>query len=341
MHSVLLITVMICLSRAYFILPKSRIPPYQVSRQEQLLATFPEKGESETASDEIELIESKILFCRRSFNPVDWFKISYLEDKRRFLKERVQENRAQEKENKAQEKENRAQQQKENRAREKENKAQELKTVRILYATNDEYITVVVNRKLFEKWKADEKFLYDEFGEGIASFESIVPNCTYFIKKISLAENFEAYANYEADLQIRDLVVCIQNGEVLIPPFNENSTAILDYNIPFDKDVQVPGNKFLSPIRPDAILIHGSKWLIIEAKHAFTIPLLNVFKAKGDFIRSNADKTWVRRKYPVPTDIQLLACSVSNFPRARGSSNTTSSDFIKVVRDGLGYNLVV
>ena len=106
----------------------------------------------------------------------------------------------------------------------------------------------------------------------------------------------------------------------------------------FDDNVEVPGRKFTSPVRPDAVLIHGSKWLVIEAKHIFTNPLLNTFKAKCDFISNNADKVWVHRKFPVPTEIKFMACSIGSFPRATQGSNT--SDIIKVVRDGLAYTIV-
>ena len=96
--------------------------------------------------------------------------------------------------------------------------------------------------------------------------------------------------------------------------------------------------KIKSPVVPDAILIHGTTWLILECKHSFSNRLLKEFDTKCDFIKDYADKKWVHKKYPIPTDVVRVACSVTDFSPV--AAPTVSSGMIRIVRDGQAYKIV-
>lgn len=195
-----------------------------------------------------------------------------------------------------------------------------------------------LSREIFFDLNKKDKYLIDLSEKTCISYEDVVPEKSYFIVTKKLQSNFESFAANEVTIQTAGCVECIRNGSLYFPPFNEDGTIVIyDYNIKFNKDTQVPDNKFQSPVRPDAVLIHGSKWLVLEAKHNFTTALLNDFQAKCVFIKSNADQPWVRKEHPVPTEFTFVACSISSYSTAVKSD---TPEIVKVVRDGLKYKKI-
>jgi hypothetical protein len=196
-----------------------------------------------------------------------------------------------------------------------------------------------ITRYIFEQWVIDNKHLYKlNSWRKIISFEEIEDQGDYILVKKSFGKNFEFFAKVEGNVQTRDCVAAIRSGQVLIPPFNEEGTIVeIDFTISFKKGLYTSWN-INSPIKPDAIMIHGSKWLILECKHDFDNALLKEFDKKCDFIEEYAEEKWVHKKYPVPKDIVRVACSVGDFND--GSATNISSEMIKIVRDGLSYKIL-
>ena len=269
---------------------------------------------------DIEFTEAELLRCSRSLNPFDWLQIP-------FLKEKIQidDRKRQEEERKRQEEDIKRQ--------------EERKLIRLIYEYSDgERVSMNLSREIFSDWNKSDKYLFDLNGNTCINYEDVVPEESYFVVPKKLKSNFESFAEIEADIQTVDCVECIRNGSLYFPPFNEDGTIVkYEYNIKFNKDTQVPGNKFRSPVRPDAVLIHDNKCLVLEAKYSFTTALMNEFKAKCDFIRSNADQPWVRKEHPVPTEFTFVACSVSSFPAVKSD---IAPDIVRVIRDGLKYTKI-
>ena len=298
-----------------------------VTRFGYRLPLMPDNKESEVA-------QSELLRCTKSLNPFDWLQIPHLREKLK-MEDRKRETQLREQETQRLERETQRLEQETQRLERETQLRDERKLVNVLYEGDDSETPLILSRKIFTNWISDDKFLTDAYGEVVKTFEDAVPNGFYLLTKKSVQSNFESYAEFEADVQTRDCVECIRSGELLFPPFNENGTIVIfDYNMPFGNDTKVPGNKFKSPVRPDAVLIHGDKWLVLESKHAFTTPLMNTYQAKCDFISDNVNETWVRRKHPAPTHITFVACSVNTYHPIKMSQNP---GIVKVVRDGLAY----
>jgi len=279
---------------------------------------------------DIELTEAELLRCSRSLNPFDWLQIPYLNkklsiDDRKRQEERLEEDRKRLEEDRKRQEEDRKRQ-------------EERKLAGLIYEYSDgDRIFMNISRDILSDWNKNDKFLFDLSGNTCINYEDVVPGESYFVVSKKLQSNFESFAAIEADIQTIDCVECIRNGSLYFPPFNEDGTIVIyEYNIIFKKDTVAPGNKFKSPVRPDAVLIHGSKWLILEAKHAFSTALLKDFQAKCDFIRSNADQPWVRKEHPVPIEFTFVACSVSSYSNVESDT----PEIVKVVRDGLKYKKV-
>ena len=261
---------------------------------------------------DIELTEAELLRCSRSLNPFDWLQIPYLNSKIK-----IDDRKRQEEDRKRQE---------------------ERKLVNLIYESSDgEPVLMNLSRDIFSDWNKKDKYIFDPSGNTCISYEDVLPGESYFVVSKKLQSNFESFAAIEADIQTVDCVECIRNGSLNFPPFNEEGTVVLyEYNIKFSKDTIVPGTKFKPPVRPDAVLIHGSKWLVLEAKHAFTTALMNDFQAKCDFIRSNAAQPWVHKEHPVPTEFTFVACSISSYSTVKSDT----PEIVKVVRDGLKYTKI-
>ena len=213
----------------------------------------------------------------------------------------------------------------------------ERKKVYIIYEGTDVEEPVSLSRAIFSNWCSDNKSLKNLNREVVLDFEDVDPGDSYFLEMKIVKTNFEGYAESEATIQTDDCVKCILNGELFFPPFNEEGTVVeFEYAIFFQADNKTAVNKFLSPVKPDAVLIHGSEWLVLECKHAFTNKDLIIYQAKCEFIERNKDKKWVRRNYPVPTKITYVACSV----KKNSKTQLNNPRIIKVVREGLTYKKV-
>jgi len=271
--------------------------------------------------ESIESLEKELYRCLGSFNPFDRFKIP-------LLKQRLEGEERKKKERK-----------------EEEEKRLEREKKNIYYIIEDDYYldfksdSMFITRDIFKQWVVDNKELRKEDSTKIRSFEELEEDGTYVLVKRLLRTNFESYAAFEANIQTRDCVEAILKGQVLIPPFNESGTITeFEFAISFGKELNATDLKIKSPVVPDAILIHGTTWLILECKHSFSNRLLKLFDTKCDFIEHYADKKWVHKNYPIPTDVIRVACSVTDFSPV--AVPTVSSGMIRIVRDGQAYKIV-
>ena len=121
----------------------------------------------------------------------------------------------------------------------------------------------------------------------------------------------------------------------MIPPFNETEAiAEIEFAIPFPKELAK--GKINSPIKPDAVIMCGDQWLIVECKHNFKNGYLRIFNDKCDFIEQHIDKEWVHQnKYPRPKTIHRVACSIADFSNV--DSNTPH--ITKAVRASQSYKV--
>ena len=278
--------------------------------------------------ESIESLEKELYRCLGSFNPFDRFKIPLLKQ-RLEGEERKKKERKEEEEKRTEEEEKRLEREKKN----------------IYYIIEDDYYldfksdSMFITRDIFKQWVVDNKEVRKEDNTKIKSFEELEEDGTYVLVKRLLRTNFESYAAFEANIQTRDCVEAIRKGQVLIPPFNEKGTITeFEFAISFGKELNTTDLKIKSPVVPDAILIHGRTWLILECKHSFSNRLLKEFDTKCDFIEQYADKIWVHQNYPIPTDVVRVACSVTDFSPV--AAPTVSSGMIRIVRDGQAYKIV-
>ena len=300
--------------------------------------------------ESIESLEKELYRCLGSFSPFDRFKIPLL--KQRLEREEREMKELKEEEEKRLEREERKKKElkEEDEKRKKELKEEEEKRLEreeksIYCIIEDDYYSdfksdsMFITRDIFKQWVVDNKVLRKEDSTKIRSFEELEEDGTYVLVKRLLRTNFESYAAFEANIQTRDCVEAIRKGQVLIPPFNESGTITeFEFAISFGKELNTTDLKIKSPVVPDAILIHGRTWLILECKHSFSNRLLKEFDTKCDFIEHYADKKWVHKNYPIPTDVVRVACSVTDFSPV--AVQTVSSGMIRIVRDGQAYKIV-
>jgi len=289
--------------------------------------------------ESIESLEKELYRCLGSFSPFDRFKIPLL--KQRLEREEREMKELKEEEEKRLEREER----KKKELKEEEEKRLEREEKSIYCIIEDDYYSdfksdsMFITRDIFKQWVVDNKVLRKEDSTKIRSFEELEEDGTYVLVKRLLRTNFESYAAFEANIQTRDCVEAIRKGQVLIPPFNESGTITeFEFAISFGKELNTTDLKIKSPVVPDAILIHGRTWLILECKHSFSNRLLKEFDTKCDFIEHYADKKWVHKNYPIPTDVVRVACSVTDFSPV--AVQTVSSGMIRIVRDGQAYKIV-
>ena len=125
-------------------------------------------------------------------------------------------------------------------------------------------------------------------------------------------------------------------GDVLLPSFN-GKEAIVELEFAIDFPKELAEGKIKSPIKPDAIIMCGDQWYIVECKHKFKNAYLQLFNAKCDFIEKHIDKEWVHKnKYPIPKTIHRVACSITNF----SSVDSNTPRIIKAIRESQEYKLV-
>jgi len=151
--------------------------------------------------------------------------------------------------------------------------------------------------------------------------------------------NFNGYASIEGIVQTRNCAESIISGKALIPPFNEQGTEVI-YEPKFaaPKGFVIPPNLgFQLPINPDAMLIHGTSWLLIESKHSCSRSEIDLFRKKVNFIRANADQPWVYKNHQIPTLIIGAINSIGPF--REGNVRAQGDDLIKLLRSGLPFEI--
>lgn len=253
-------------------------------------------GDDEELNAQVELkkLQLELDRCFNSINPLDWLKALWLE-------KRV--NRAEKHKDQVQK-------------REEKRMSEERKVINVVYVDSDNVVSdantrISLSRDLLRNWEENEKILQPvDNTSNIIIFEDVEEGGTYYLSKKILTTNFDGYAKAEANRQAQDCAEAIRDGQILIPPFNQKGTKICyEYEIIFKKKL----SDLRSPIRPDAILIHGSDWLVLEVKHDFTNSLLQRFAKVCDFIEKHRSERWVSKQHPVPKKIIRVACSKVGF----------------------------
>jgi hypothetical protein len=290
--------------------------------------------------ESIETLEKELFRCLGSYNPFDRLKAPLLKERLEREKRKLKE--LKEEEEKRLEREERKL--KELKEEEEKLRQQEQKTIYYTYddesRRKDIIDSMYITRDIFQKWLIDNKDIRKaESWEKIKSFEELEEGGMYIIEKRLVWTNFDSYAVHEADVQTRDCIEAIRKGQVFIPPFNEEGTIVIpEFAIYFGKELNATDWKINSPIVPDAIMIHGTKWLILECKHSFNNKFLKLFDVKCDFIKQYADQKWVHKNFPIPTDVVRVACSITDFSPV--PAKDVSPEMIKLVRDGQAYKRV-
>lgn len=215
---------------------------------------------------------------------------------------------------------------------------EEKKVLSIKFNENDTTgIPKEINRALFQSWTRDKATFYRN-RKPTMSFDDLIPGDEYYVAR---NDNFEGFSQAEGDIQTRDCVNSIMSNLSLVPPFGQPGTEvyieIFEFNPP--PHIDVSGLNFNFPIRPDAILIHGTTWLLIESKHAASNSHCQTWVKKRDFIWKHRHEKWIHRNFPVPTRIIGLINSVKNFT-TKPFPNISSpiGDILLFAREELDYN---
>ena len=270
--------------------------------------------DEEHAQSRLKIMQVELDRCLSSMNPLDWLNAMRLE-RRVYLAMEMHKEKEAERMATATE---RREMHKEKEAERMKKEAGERKLINISLVDSDNVvddavITVNLSRDLFDHWVRDDKLLhrFDETSNTY-KFEDVEEGGDYYLSKRSISTKFDGYAKAEADRKAQDCAEAIRSGRILIPPFNEEGTVILyEYNIDFPKEL----SDIRSPIRPDAILIHGTHWLILEVKHNFNNSLLQRFAKVCDFIEKYCSERFVCKHHAVPTKIIRVACSKVGFSK--------------------------
>ena len=298
--------------------------------------------DEEHAQSQLKIMQVELDRCLSSTNPLDWLKAIRLE-RRVYLamemhRAKATERMAKEAERMAKEAERR-EMHREKEAERIAKEAGERKLINISLVDSDnvvdDAVTIInLSRDLFNDWGRNEKLLHrvDEISNTY-KFEDVEEGGNYYLSKRSISTNFDGYAKAEANRQAQDCAEAIRSGQILIPPFNEEGTVIFyEYNIDFPKEL----SDIRPPIRPDAILIHGTHWLILEVKHNFNNSLLQRFAKVCDFIEKYCSERFVCKHHAVPTKIIRVACSKVGFSKV----DSDIRGIIKLLNENQIYKIV-
>ena len=276
------------------------------------------KVNEDTAQAEHKKMQIELDRCLGSMNPLDWLKAMQLE-KRVHLAIEMR---------------------KEEAEMRKEEAAAERKLIHVSFVDSDNVVdsadtSISLSREIFKNWVESEKFLQQksDITSNINKFEDVKESGKYYLSKRSLSTNYDGYAKAEADRQAQDCAEAIRDGHILIPPFNEKGTVIVyEYNIDFPKEL----SDIRPPIRPDAILVNGSDWLVLEVKHNFSNSLLQRFAKVCEFIEKYRSERWVCKQHPVPTKVIRVACSKVGYSKV----DSGTSGIIKLLNENQTYKIV-
>ena len=269
------------------------------------------------AQVELKKMQKELDQCLRSMNPLNWLKAMRLE-KRVYLAMEVRKEEAEVRQEEA---------------------AAERKLIHVSFIDSDNVVddadsSINLSRELFNDWVRNEKLLHQvDITSNTNKFEDVVEGGSYYLRRRILSTNYDGYAKAEADRQAQDCAEAIRDGHILIPPFNEKGTIIIyEYNIDFPKEL----SDIRPPIRPYAILINGSDWLVLEVKHNFSNSLLQRFAKVCDFIEKYRSEKWVCKQHPVPTKVIKVACSKVGFSKV----DSGTSGIIKLLNENQTYKTV-
>jgi len=195
-----------------------------------------------------------------------------------------------------------------------------------------------VSRKLFDSWQRKnfvlQAFDYSNGGVNVRSFFNFED-----IKPLSVCElvqrksEFGGYAEIEGTVQTINCVRSIVNGEVTIPDFNHDVPAIVKFEPKFTKpdDLDVGALGFNFPINPDAEIIAGTIWILLESKHSCTNADIAKFERKIEYLMAHRHESWVRRGHPTPTHIIGVVNSIGPYSK----TVVPKSKIVRLIRSGI------
>jgi len=179
-----------------------------------------------------------------------------------------------------------------------------------------------ITRNTFDAWEKNflslRELMVSDDGTSrwkrVSQFEDINPDGVFQLN--SLGYNyFDFNGNIEEIVHARNCVRNILSGKALIPPFNEEGTVVI-YEPKFatpEGFVIPPNLGFQLPIKPDAMLIHGTSWLLIKSKHSCSKAEIELVQKQVEFIKANADQPWVYKDHQIPTLIIGVVNSMGPF----------------------------
>ena len=209
-----------------------------------------------------------------------------------------------------------------------------------------------VSRKLFDSWN-ERNFLLQEIvvpniGEmevevkSLRNFEDIQPHSV--CELVEGKSGFDGYAQIEGIVQTVNCVRSILRGDMIIPDFNNdniNVSAVVKYEPKYNPPAafllrEVRKNLgFNFPINPDALIIRGLVWILLESKHSCTNKDILKFERKVQFLIDHKHEAWVLQGNPVPTHIVGVINTVGPF----STTTLTESTVVRLIRSGLSSEL--
>ena len=203
-----------------------------------------------------------------------------------------------------------------------------------------------VSRNLFNSWDR-KSFVLQAFTSSnggytptayFRNFEDIEPLSVCIL--IQRNNEFRGYAKVEGTVQTINCVKSILNGDVAIPDFSNDLTALAKvkfepkFTKPDDFDAKAVGFNF--PINPDAEIICGTVWILLESKHSCTNADIMKFERKIEFLMAHRNEGWVRRGNPAPTHIIGVVNSIGPY----STQELTQSKVVRLIRSGISNELV-
>lgn len=192
-----------------------------------------------------------------------------------------------------------------------------------------------ITPELFSAWMGRGFALKFEDEDGwhtVPGFRHIVADQSYALTRVG--DSFSGFMKVEAEVQTKDCCNAIVRGDVSGLVQFKGGDINLEYNINPPGTVIRPSTNWQFPIRPDAVIMNGTEWCVIECKHKPVSQDISYFEEKIRFLSTNIGERWFVKQYTdrAPKKLIGVMCSVStNLPKHSGSSLTF------VTRQGLQY----
>lgn len=167
----------------------------------------------------------------------------------------------------------------------------------------------------------------------VACYRDIIEGRLYMLERPG--DSFSGYAETEASIQTQDACQSIVKVGVEGLEAFKGSDIVYEYNIQPSKDLISP-YKWGFPIKPDALLMNGTKWLFLESKHTLTAKHVKHFDEKILFLQNHINENWFCHKkflHRKPTTIVGAMCSISR----PNSSILKTENTICLVRNGFAF----